>query len=97
MSAIEPYQEALHEVFEYYCFFNNRKKLNVTELSATNWAKLCRDCHLVLDPRGASLNREESARAMQKSGCWVTPGDVDVVFVRSATTGTHISGLSTVY
>ncbi len=80
-------------MFEYYCSFSNRSRLNFTELNATNWAKLCRDCHLVLDPRGVTLNKEDSLSAMEASGCWVTPGEVDVVFVRSATADTHISGL----
>ena len=93
VSALEPYQGALLEVFEYYCFYNNRKKLNVTELSATNWAKLCRDCHLVLDPRGVMLNQDASVNAMEKSGCWVTPGEVDVVFVKSCKSDSRISGV----
>ena len=93
VAALSPYRDALHEVFEYYCFYNNRRTLNFTQLNATNWARLCRDCHLVLDPRGITMNKEDALHAMEQSGCWVTPGEVDVIFVRSATADTHISGL----
>ena len=82
VAALLPYRAALHEVFEYYCLWNNRRFLNVDKLNSTNFAKLCRDCHLVLDPRGAKMNADEAHGAMQSSGCWVTPGEVDVVFVR---------------
>tara|TARA_B100000795_G_scaffold265243_1_gene246800 strand:+ start:127 stop:3957 length:3831 start_codon:yes stop_codon:yes gene_type:complete len=93
VAALSPYRDALHEVFEYYCFLNNRRSLNITQLNATNWAKLVRDCHLVLDPRGITMNKEDALHAMEQSGCWVTPGEVDVVFVRSCAAGTRISGL----
>jgi Ca2+-binding EF-hand superfamily protein len=93
VAALGPYRNALHEVFEYYCFLGQRSALNFNHLTATNFAKMCRDCHLVLDPRGISMNQESALNAMEKSGCWVTPGEVDVVFVRSAKADAHISGL----
>lgn len=92
-AALAPFRDALHEVFEYYCFWNNRRTLNFSRLNSSNWAKLCRDCHLILDPRGANMNREDAHSAMEASGCWVTPGEVDVVFVRSATADAQVSGL----
>jgi hypothetical protein len=79
---LEPYESQLLEVFEYYCFLNNRHKLNFNRLDSFNWMKLLRDSKLMREGND-SYNGDEMEEEMHD--LWISRAEADVIYVDLST------------
>ena len=78
VGALQPYRKSLMEVFEYYCFFNNRGKLNFTKMDSFSWIKLLLDCELIDNMDDA---RDVGAEGTGDTHPFITRAEGDVIYM----------------
>ena len=74
---LAPYDAQLLEVFEYYCFLNNRQVLNFSKLDSFNWMKFLRDSKLMREDND-SYDGDELADEMHD--LWISRAEADIIY-----------------